>query len=199
MTGSGQPPIHDSRYCGGKKKQGEGLCERPAGWGTDHAGAGRCKLHGGCAPSGSKSGHAELVELVDREVRELFGKVAPEPAPVRNPLAAYAAFAGRVMAWMDLMDRLLDDLRVVGYESEYAGVQIQAVVQLYERAMDRANAVLSSYARLRIDERLAAITSKQADAVIAAIEAGLNAAGVRDPGQRALARGAASRELRAVK
>jgi hypothetical protein len=140
-----------------------------------------------------------LVELIEREVRELFGKIAPEPVPVRNPLAAYAVFAGKVMAWMDLMDTLLDDLRVVGFESEYAGVQVQAVVQLYERAMDRANTVLSSYARLKIDERLAAITSKQADAVIAALEAGLNAAGVRDPGQRTLAKSAASRELRAVR
>jgi hypothetical protein len=41
---------HDSPYCGARKKQplypGE-TCRRPAGWGTVHAGVGRCKLHGG--------------------------------------------------------------------------------------------------------------------------------------------------------
>lgn len=38
----------DSRYCGGKLRQGRvGTCTRPAGWGTPHAGIGRCKLHGG--------------------------------------------------------------------------------------------------------------------------------------------------------
>ncbi len=194
MTGDDRPPIHDSRHCGGKKKQGDGLCARPAGWGTDHAGAGRCKLHGGCAPSGSKAGRTDLVE---REVRSLFGKVAPDPAPVENPLAAYASFAGRVMAWMELMDSLLDDLRVVGYESELAGVQIQAVVQLYERAMDRANTVLSSYARLKIDERLAAITEAQKTVIIRAIEAALEEAGLEGDAA-AGAKRTAARHLRAV-
>jgi hypothetical protein len=33
--------------CGAKKRQGEGHCTRPAGWGTDHPGFGACKLHGG--------------------------------------------------------------------------------------------------------------------------------------------------------
>lgn len=39
--------MADSRYCGAKKRQGEGTCKRPAGWGTEHPGTGRCKLHGG--------------------------------------------------------------------------------------------------------------------------------------------------------
>lgn len=35
--------------CGAKlrKKAGTDTCQRPAGWGTDHPGEGRCKLHGG--------------------------------------------------------------------------------------------------------------------------------------------------------
>lgn len=36
--------------CGAKKKQGEGFCTQRAGWGTDHVGDGRCKLHGGRNP-----------------------------------------------------------------------------------------------------------------------------------------------------
>lgn len=43
-----------SRYCGGKKRQGEGTCTRPAGWGTPHPGTGRCKLHGGSLPGSVK-------------------------------------------------------------------------------------------------------------------------------------------------
>ena len=38
-------------YCGGKKRQGEGTCTRPPGWGTTHAGIGACKLHGGSTPN----------------------------------------------------------------------------------------------------------------------------------------------------
>lgn len=46
MTDPGVEPA-DPRFCNAKKRQGEGHCTRPAGWGTDHAGQGRCKLHGG--------------------------------------------------------------------------------------------------------------------------------------------------------
>lgn len=43
---------HD-RYCGAKTRAGT-PCRRPAGWGTDHAGSGKCKLHGG-ASTGPKT------------------------------------------------------------------------------------------------------------------------------------------------
>lgn len=37
--------------CGAETSDG-GTCELRAGWGTDHVGEGRCKLHGGAAPRG---------------------------------------------------------------------------------------------------------------------------------------------------
>jgi len=37
--------------CGAKTRAGM-PCRRPAGWGTDHPGEGRCKLHGGANPRG---------------------------------------------------------------------------------------------------------------------------------------------------
>jgi len=54
MTQRDSTAAHDSGKCGGKRRgaDSEGkLCTRPAGWGTDHAGTGRCKLHGGSTPS----------------------------------------------------------------------------------------------------------------------------------------------------
>lgn len=33
--------------CGASHNKRSGTCKRPAGWGTDHPGEGRCKLHGG--------------------------------------------------------------------------------------------------------------------------------------------------------
>lgn len=47
-AGQGKPK------CGGKRRSADsnGLpCTRPAGWGTDHPGDGRCKLHGGSTRS----------------------------------------------------------------------------------------------------------------------------------------------------
>ena len=51
MTAADPAPGHDKPKCGAKKRQGDGCCRRPAGWGTDHPGAGRCKLHGGATAS----------------------------------------------------------------------------------------------------------------------------------------------------
>jgi hypothetical protein len=67
MTVSKSAKAHDSPLCGARKRQpahpGE-RCARPAGWGTAHAGFGRCKLHGGATPYG----HGRY----SRVVRELY-------------------------------------------------------------------------------------------------------------------------------
>jgi hypothetical protein len=53
MTGANRTEPHDRPQCGARKRQpaypGE-TCARPAGWGTEHAGYGKCKLHGGATP-----------------------------------------------------------------------------------------------------------------------------------------------------
>jgi len=45
---------HDERICGAKSKQTGQPCKQRAGWGTDHVGTGRCKLHGGRSPGAPK-------------------------------------------------------------------------------------------------------------------------------------------------
>ena len=46
MTNDKKPRKGDK--CEAKRtKHGGAPCQLPAGWGTDHAGIGRCKLHGG--------------------------------------------------------------------------------------------------------------------------------------------------------
>lgn len=61
MTDAPEAEDHDSRrVCGAPKRQGEGNCRRPAGWGTDHPGFGPCKLHGGSTTAHRK--HAQRVQ-----------------------------------------------------------------------------------------------------------------------------------------
>lgn len=184
---------HGPRLCGARKRQGEGTCGKPAGWGTDHLGEGPCRLHGGSTRTVSKGAHLRLVEA---GARELFGKIAPDIVPVNNPLAAYAQFAGEVMAWKQLMASLLEDLKTVGYAAD-SGEQVRAAVQLYERSMDRTNTVLSSFARLNIDERLAKLSETQSRAVLRAVEAVITHLGA-SPEQANQARAVAARHLRAV-
>jgi hypothetical protein len=69
----------DRQYCGAKKRQGEGHCERPAGWGTSHPGTGKCKLHGGGTPNHKTAAKTEIA----RQAVVTYGlprEVAPDVA-----------------------------------------------------------------------------------------------------------------------
>ena|GEM_PF-2398344 len=182
----------DRERCGGKLRQGEGTCGQQAGWGTTHVGAGRCKLHGGGTETHRKN--AELA-AAQKRANTMFGKHVVV-GPVHNPLDVYAQLTGEVIGWKDALGQLVRDLTGPGYRGA-TGEQIRAEVQLFERALDRCNTVLSTYARLGIDERLARISEAQSAMVLAALDAGLAAVGV--VGQRAVeAKRAAAKRLRVI-
>lgn len=178
----------DPRKCAAHRSDGV-LCEK---WAVK--GMRVCRTHGGASPQARAA--AEL-RLLEGEARTLFEKVVPEIVPLDNPLEAYRMFAGRVMAWLTLMEQLLADLESPRYRGA-AAEQIRGEVLLYERAMDRANTVLGTYAKLGIDERLVRISERQAEILVSALKAGLNAAGVT-PAQRELAHAEIARQLRSVK
>ncbi|MFJ8309816.1 MULTISPECIES: hypothetical protein [unclassified Streptomyces] len=192
MTASLSTPGPDSRYCGAQRKQQPGTCTRPAGWGTDHAGAGRCKLHGGSTPNQKTSAARQRVEA---EARAVLAKLGV--APVEDPLKQLLALAGQVLAWQKATAELVNRLDAVRYQSDTGSEQIRAEVLLYERAMDRAVAVLTAIARLNIEERLATISEKQVDVLVRAVEAALASVGIR--GEDAVeAKRIVARHLRAL-
>jgi hypothetical protein len=86
MTVSSKPTC-------GAKKRGEsgGQCARPAGWGTDHPGTGRCKLHGGATPVGhgmrSTVHTTRLSDLIEKHLKN------PDPLNLLPELAQLRAFA----------------------------------------------------------------------------------------------------------
>jgi hypothetical protein len=43
----GETQIYETAKCGQPRRRNEGVCQLPAGWGTDHPGEGACKKHGG--------------------------------------------------------------------------------------------------------------------------------------------------------
>lgn len=59
--------------CGASKRDGSGdTCSLPAGWGTDHVGEGKCKLHGGSSPRGKEAAgfkHGLFSDYLDEEDR----------------------------------------------------------------------------------------------------------------------------------
>lgn len=101
MTTGGADSGRD-RYCGGAKRQGEGTCTRPAGWGTTHPGVGRCKLHGGSTPS-------HVAAAQQEQARQVLGSVwNPDAAPVTNAVAAMQQLAGRLEHAADALGSRLD-------------------------------------------------------------------------------------------
>jgi hypothetical protein len=169
MTDTAGGHGHDSGLCGARRRQGEGTCKRPAGWGTPSPGAGCCKLHGG---STSSQRQAASQELVRREIAQAVDIL--NAAPVDNPLRALAALAGQVLAWKDAIAARVDMARLLDEDSG----QVRGEVVLLERALDRANVVLATIGRLNLDERLAAIDEAAARAVVEALHAGLAHIGV---------------------
>lgn len=132
--------------------------------------------------------------------------------PVENPLTELANLAGRARALMERLEARVEALldaesedgtggaefsSGIRYEAR-SGEQIRGEVQLYERSMDRLGKILVDIGRLDIDSRLAKIQERQIEVIVAALDAGLTAAGIRDVQQRTLAKTTAARQLRAV-
>jgi hypothetical protein len=73
--------MQESDICGATTRAGD-PCKRPAGWGTDHNGEGRCKQHGGLGggPSGEDNGnydHGGFAEKLDEdEIIDAFAEAA---------------------------------------------------------------------------------------------------------------------------
>lgn len=164
-----------------------GRCKR---WPT--RGATVCRTHGAAAPQ-VRAAAAERV--LDTRIRDTLARLGEQP--VRDPLTALAKLAGEVLAFKDAVGGLVNRLEEIRYQDAKGGEQLRAEVVVFERAMDRAVTVLAAMARLKLDERLAAITEAQAEQFYRALMAGLAVVGVT--GEAAMpARKAAARELRII-
>lgn len=73
-TKEGRKPLSK---CGAKNRAGT-PCNRPAGWGTDHPGEGRCKLHGGV-------GQKPSARYVGAKVRPRLGELIAQFAADDDP------------------------------------------------------------------------------------------------------------------
>lgn len=177
----------DGPRCGAKvRRTGLPCKKRPV------RGAKRCASHGAGAPQVKAKAAQNVVE---DETRRALARL--DVAPVADPLTELSKLAGQVVAWKDALAALVNRLTELRFEDHKGSEQLRSEVALFERGMDRCNTVLSTMARLRIDERLAQISEAQAERVLRAIDAALDAAGV-PPAERAPAKQAAARHLRVV-
>jgi hypothetical protein len=126
--------------CGAKTRAGAS-CRRPAGWGTDHVGEGRCKLHGGASPI--KTGRYSTVAR--RRVRDLAAEYAADPEPLsllqdlallRAVTADYLERAGENLEAPAVADLLEGVSRVVERAwrvQERTGISLETLNRVFEQ------------------------------------------------------------------
>jgi hypothetical protein len=95
MTPPGKAPPETER-CGAKKRQGIGHCTQVAGWGTDHPGVGKCKLHGGATESGRKAATREGAE---QEAQRMVRLAGVDQDPIEHLLESLHLAAALVQVW----------------------------------------------------------------------------------------------------
>jgi hypothetical protein len=112
MTTAKKGNPHGHPPCTARKKasQGGGPCERYAGWGTDHAGQGPCKYHGGLTPVKhgrySQITRPRLKQLIEQfeaesDPMDMLPELALLRALVTDYIERYDVFTGALLAWHD--------------------------------------------------------------------------------------------------
>jgi hypothetical protein len=181
MTTADQPGDRDKPLCGGKRR-GEGAgktCTRPAGWGTDHVGTGRCKLHGGKTPSHQQAGQKALAE---RAVAT-FG--LPREIDPRDALLEEVYRTAGAVDWLHQQVQALqvDDVvwgvteEVVKDSGEFPGIdttqaaKVNVWVQLWQQERAHLVRVAKEAINAGIEERRVRIAEQQGALLAGVIKA----------------------------
>ena len=74
ISASRLPKRAPGKCCNARTKQRVGYCRKPSGWGTGHAGQGRCRVHGGFTPTK----HGVYSSILPTKFHELLEEIKPE-------------------------------------------------------------------------------------------------------------------------
>lgn len=150
-----------AKTCGAKTRAG-GQCGHPEGWGTDHVGFGRCKLHGGNTPSGRKNGRT----LMATAAATTLGLPIEGRDPAEVVLSEIAHLSGEV-EWYRMQVRRLERADVIWgvtkqtskQATENPGIdtveeaKVNLWVELLGKAQDRLLKACEVAHRMGIEER----------------------------------------------
>jgi hypothetical protein len=170
MTGNGRP------LCGARRNRVPDLCRRPAGWGTDHAGVGRCKLHGGASPNGRV--HAA------RQVAAIEAAKLGAAVPV-DPHEALMTVVHTVNGGVEYLRRRvleLEDVEVLDGESG----QLHPTARAFVAELDRLARVAKTATDAGVEERRMRLDEQRADLVTAFLRAFVDDLDLSDEQRRAL-------------
>lgn len=101
-------PIPATETCNARTRKDGTPCQREAGWGTDHVGIGRCKLHGGAASTANLK-HGRYSTVRHEQLRELIAEMEADPDPL-NAIPELATARALLKGWLDDYQDLVDAL-----------------------------------------------------------------------------------------
>lgn len=144
MSNNPMPPATTSEphatptICGAKTRSGKPCRQHPIRGGT------RCRMHGGSAPRALAKANRRVIEA------RIQGELAKrEIEPITDPVAAYADLAGEIWQWKEIARAHIADLQTWATANIVTGVdEVSALVQIYERALERAQRSLADMLRI---------------------------------------------------
>jgi hypothetical protein len=168
--------------CGAVRK-GKGLCRRPAGYGTDHPGVGRCKQHGGNSPAGIKA-----AAVIIGEGSILTGKTAvgiPIEMEPADALTRTIAITAGELAYCSAQIHQLGHADV--FEQDYLGRrQLNLWIRERHKCIDR----LARLAKMALDagiaERQVALAEAEADRIVLVVSRLMDGLDLTDDQQQRL-------------
>lgn len=153
--------------CGAKTRAGT-PCRHEAGWGTDHLGTGRCKLHGGLSPGAPKGNQYAVKthkysfigfdQLTEKE-QELWDQIPTDPvAQCEYGIRVCAVRERRMLERITELREMADADGMVQIEAvsesgfnSFGDIQTQRSRRVL--ALDQINAVESALSKVQKDKR----------------------------------------------
>lgn len=180
--GNGAGP--DPRHCGARKKpaRGGGFCQKPAGWGTDHVGTGRCRFHGGATPSHNRKAQKDNA-IAAVETYGLPRDVDPDAALLEelHRTAGHVAWLNGIVTEIDG-----DDLHgpVGGGPESIPREEPSIWLRLYQEERKHLAAVAKSCIDAGIEERKVQLAEQQGALLAQVLQGVLDELGVKDGPKR---------------
>ena len=144
MSNNPMPPAPTTEphatpaICGAKTRSGKPCQQRPIRGGT------RCRMHGGATPRALAKANRRVIEARIQGELEARGWEA-----LADPVAAYADLAGEIWQWKEIARAHIADLQTWATVNIVTGVdEVSALVQIYERALERAQRSLADMLRI---------------------------------------------------
>lgn len=174
-----------SGRCLGTNRQGE-RCKINA-----VPGATVCRYHGGASPNARRAAAKRLAESRARQAVGKLGYSACE-----DPISELQRIAGETVAIKDYLRSQVETLTSIRYRAETE--QTRAELTCYLASLRDCTSVLTSLARLNLDERAVRIKEAQASMIRTAVDRALREAGLEG---ESLERGrqAVGRHLRVIR